>query len=113
MASFVHQSPVDWHLGGVKEKRRIGGSVLRAMPGDRLDIAGVRDNGGVFLQGFKQCHGYLLSFKLGDLNAAMQHSTRFALVDREMQIRGYYDTSESDSIKRVIADVYALARENN
>ena len=50
-------------------------------------------------------------FKLGDLNAALEHSTRFVLVDRQSRIRGYYDTSESRAIRRVIEDIYALARE--
>jgi hypothetical protein len=55
--------PVDRHLGGVKEKRRIGGSVLRPVPGNGLNITGIRYDGRVFLQGFKQCHGSLLSFR--------------------------------------------------
>ena len=51
------------------------------------------------------------AFKLGDMNAAMQHSTRFVLVDRQGRIRGYYDTSESSAIPKVIADIRALAEE--
>jgi len=50
------------------------------------------------------------TFKLGDLNGSLQHSTRFVLVDRNARIRGYYDTSESRAIARLIADVYALVR---
>ena len=50
-------------------------------------------------------------FKLGSLNAAMEHSTRFVLVDRQSRIRGYYDTSEARAIARLIDDVHALARE--
>jgi protein SCO1 len=38
------------------------------------------------------------AFKLGDIDAALQHSTRFVLVDRQGRIRGYYDTSESSAI---------------
>jgi protein SCO1 len=49
------------------------------------------------------------AFKLGNIDGTMQHSTRFVLVDRQGQIRGYYDTSESTAIPKVIADVYALA----
>jgi protein SCO1/2 len=52
------------------------------------------------------------AFKLGNVNAAMQHSTRFVLVDRQARIRGYYDTSESSAIPKVISDIYALAREH-
>jgi protein SCO1/2 len=51
------------------------------------------------------------AFKLGNIDGTMQHSTRFVLVDRQGRIRGYYDTSESSAIQKVIADIYALARE--
>ncbi len=52
-------------------------------------------------------------FKLGNIDASLQHSTRFTLVDRQSRIRGYYDTSESESIPKLIQDVYALAREHS
>jgi protein SCO1/2 len=52
-------------------------------------------------------------FKLGNLDASMQHSTRFVLIDRQSRIRGYYDTSESRSIPHLIDDIYALAREQS
>jgi protein SCO1 len=51
------------------------------------------------------------AFKLGNIDATMQHSTRFALVDGQGRIRGYYDTSESSAIPKVISDIGALARE--
>jgi len=51
------------------------------------------------------------AFKLGNIDGTLQHSTRFVLVDRRGRIRGYYDTSESSSISKVISDVKALARE--
>jgi protein SCO1/2 len=51
------------------------------------------------------------AFKLADIDATMQHSTRFVLVDRQGRIRGYYDTSDSSSIPKVIADASALAQE--
>jgi len=50
-------------------------------------------------------------FKLGSVDASLQHSTRFVLVDRQSRIRGFYDTSESHSIRKVIEDIFALARE--
>jgi protein SCO1 len=53
------------------------------------------------------------TFKLGDLNSSLQHSTRFVLVDRQSRIRGYYDTSESRAISRLISDIYALARDRS
>jgi protein SCO1 len=52
-------------------------------------------------------------FKLGNLDTSMQHSTRFVLIDRQARIRGYYDTSESRAIPRLIDDIYALAREQS
>lgn len=51
------------------------------------------------------------AFKLGNIDGTMQHSTRFVLVDRQGRIRGYYDTSESSAIPKVISDIYTLARE--
>jgi protein SCO1 len=53
------------------------------------------------------------TFKLGNLDATLQHSTRFVLVDRQSRIRGYYDTSDSRAIPRVIQDIFALAREGS
>ncbi len=52
-------------------------------------------------------------FKLGSVDASLEHSTRFVLVDRQSRIRGYYDTSESRTIPRLIEDIYALARERS
>jgi protein SCO1/2 len=53
------------------------------------------------------------TFKLGSVDATLQHSTRFVLVDRQARIRGYYDTSETRTIPRLIEDIYALARESS
>lgn len=36
------------------------------------------------------------------------HSTRFALVDRQGQIRGYYGMEDQDAMARLIADAQAL-----
>jgi protein SCO1/2 len=52
-------------------------------------------------------------FKLGNVDASLEHSTRFVLVDRRSRIRGYYDTSESRAVQRLIEDIYALARERS
>jgi protein SCO1 len=51
------------------------------------------------------------AFKLGNLNATLQHSTRFVLVDRQGRIRGYYDTSDSSVIPKLISDISSLAAE--
>jgi protein SCO1/2 len=50
------------------------------------------------------------AFLLGDVNASLEHSTRFVLVDRKSRVRGYYLTEEPDAIKRLIADTKALQR---
>jgi protein SCO1/2 len=47
-------------------------------------------------------------FKLNPVDGTFDHSTRFVLVDRKSQIRGYYLTSEPDAIQRVIADAKVL-----
>jgi protein SCO1 len=49
-------------------------------------------------------------FKLGVVDGSLEHSTRFVLVDRAGQIRGYYLTSEADAIPHVIADARALLK---
>ena len=51
------------------------------------------------------------AFKLGNIDATLQHSTRFVLVDRQGRIRGYYERRNPASIPKVIADIHALARE--
>ncbi len=51
------------------------------------------------------------TFKLGNIDGTLQHSTRFVLVDQQGRIRRYYDTSEPSAISKVIADIKALAAE--
>jgi protein SCO1 len=36
------------------------------------------------------------------------HSSRFALVDKDGQIRGYYGTEDADALDRLVADVKSL-----
>jgi protein SCO1 len=50
-------------------------------------------------------------FKLGDIDGSLDHSTRFVLVDRKEQVRGFYLTEEPDAIARVIADAKLLVKE--
>ena len=42
---------------------------------------------------------------------AVMHSSRFVLVDQKGQIRGYYDTSESEKMKALIGDASKLVSE--
>ncbi len=48
------------------------------------------------------------TFKLGNVDGSLQHSSRFVLVDPALQIRGYYDTSEKDAISRLLDDIARL-----
>jgi protein SCO1 len=51
----------------------------------------------------------LKSFLLSRLDDQLDHSTRFVLVDRQSQVRKYYDTTEPRSISDLIADARDLA----
>lgn len=63
-----------------------------------------------FLTGAKSDLNHLAKdvFKLGVVDGSLEHSTRFVLVDRTGQMRGYYLTSDADAIPRLIADATAL-----
>ena len=50
-------------------------------------------------------------FLLGNVDGSLEHSTRFILVDRASQVRGYYLTSEEDAIPKLIAGAKDLLRE--
>ena len=50
-------------------------------------------------------------FKLGDVDGSLTHSTKFILIDRNRQIRGYYDSYDPDSLSQLESDVRAVARE--
>ncbi|HSP68588.1 MAG TPA: SCO family protein [Bryobacteraceae bacterium] len=50
-------------------------------------------------------------FKLNPVDGTFDHSTRFVLVDRKSEIRGFYLTSEPDAIQRLIADARTLLKE--
>lgn len=47
----------------------------------------------------------------GTQESVILHSPRFVLVDREAQIRGYYDSRDSEALKRLKADVAILLGE--
>jgi protein SCO1/2 len=50
-------------------------------------------------------------FKLNAVDGSFDHSTRFVLVDRKSEIRGFYLTSEPDAIQHLIADARMLLKE--
>ena len=49
-----------------------------------------------------------LAFKLQTIDGSLTHSTRFVLVDRLMQIRGYYTTGEDGFMPRLMHDLRQL-----
>lgn len=51
-------------------------------------------------------------FMLGDVDGSLEHSTRFALIDRQSRIRGYYQSSEADAIPNLIADAKRLLKDS-
>jgi protein SCO1/2 len=50
------------------------------------------------------------AFRLSDVGGALEHSSRFALVDRKGAIRGYYDTTDSGALEQLEEDIRKLAR---
>lgn len=55
----------------------------------------------------------LNAFHLNAVDGNLDHSTRFALVDRSGRIRGYYVFGDNDFPQRLIADVRRLEREKS
>jgi protein SCO1/2 len=53
------------------------------------------------------------TFKLGDVDGTMNHSTRFVLVDKRGRIRGVYGTQDDDPVGKVSADALQLQKENS
>ena len=50
-------------------------------------------------------------FKMGDIEEIVFHSTRFALIDPNMNIRGYYMGTESNDVKKLMGDIKKLIKE--
>ncbi len=48
------------------------------------------------------------TFHLGDVITVMDHSTRFALVDKNGYIRGYYDSTDPKALNALAADARGL-----
>jgi protein SCO1 len=49
-------------------------------------------------------------FHAGEIDGSLTHSTRFALVDRQGRIRGYYDSSDPEKIQELVRDIGALVQ---
>ena len=47
-------------------------------------------------------------FLLGNVDGSLEHSTRFVLVDRQSRIRGFYDSSDPESIQKLMTDLRSV-----
>ena len=63
-----------------------------------------------FLTGAKSVIRHLAKdgFMVGGAEDAMLHTTRFMLVDRQGRLRGYYDSSEDESLRKLLTDIQRL-----
>ena len=53
------------------------------------------------------------AFKLGSIGGEIEHSTRFALVDKKGHIRGYYGISDGDPVGKIARDAARLEKESS
>lgn len=51
------------------------------------------------------------ALKLNEVDGSFIHSTRFVLIDRRGNIRGYYDSTARKDIDRLVGDIETLAKE--
>jgi protein SCO1 len=67
----------------------------------------------VFLTGTPQTVHLLAhdTFKVGDVISNMDHSTKFMLVDKHGQLRGYYSSDDADGIPTLMHDVALLRKQ--
>jgi protein SCO1/2 len=67
-----------------------------------------------FLTGSKEALNALdqEAFKLGTIGTEIEHSTRFALVDRKGRIRGYYGIAEGNPVEKIAHDAARLEKES-
>ncbi len=53
------------------------------------------------------------TFHVGDVLGKLEHSTKFALVDKIGRIRGYYSSLNGDDLDQMVRDVESLRRVNS
>ena len=47
-------------------------------------------------------------FMLGNVDGTLEHSSRFVLVDKQSNIRGFYDSSDAEAIQQLVKDMREL-----
>lgn len=65
------------------------------------------------LTGPKQALHYLKRevFKLGDVDATLNHSTRLILIDRKMRVRAFPESDDPEKLAAIVADIRSLLAE--
>ena len=64
----------------------------------------------LFLTGEKTAiDGVARGFHMGNIDEPMMHSIKYVLIDRQGQVRGYYDSSVPEEIRQLSQDAKALA----
>ena len=53
------------------------------------------------------------AFHVGDVLGKIEHSTKFAVVDKHGDIRGYYSSFDKEDLAKLVADVEALRKERS
>ena len=73
----------------------------------------VQGNSWIFLTGKREIIQDLAvkSFQMGDIKDIVFHSAYFALVDRQGDIRGYYDGTDEARLKQLIIDMKGILKE--
>lgn len=115
MTSQMHS--VERELNGAADVRLVSFSVDPARDTPPVLNAYAQQFGGAseqwhFLTGTPQTLHHLARnvFMVGDLVGIMDHSTKFIVVDKKSQIRGFYSTFDPDGMKTLLHDVNALRR---
>ncbi len=62
-------------------------------------------------QGFHLAVAERAESENGDGEGLITHSDRFVLVDRDLQIRGYYHGTDADSVQQLLRDIAVLGAE--
>jgi len=83
-----------------------------AQPGRWLFVTGERDALYTLIgQGFHLAVAARPESENRDGSGLITHSDRFVLVDRNLQIRGYYHGTDQESVQKLLRDIDALRKE--
>ena len=53
------------------------------------------------------------TFHVGDVIGKIEHSTKFAVLDKRRTVRGYYSSFNEDDMAQMLTDVDVLGKENS